>query len=180
MEGEKIMGWAIFLLIVAGIIVIIVVRKKKKKEEHLEKFYKSAAYEVGEQIKGELVKNGYDPGEWNLWHYNSDYGFCGSLPFYTGDHKLIGSLEIDFSPKYYFTMNNFHSKNSRAMEGQFYVIVNNAIGLFATSDEESKEPPPFIAIAAKEIINSGCKFKHPDWWFENYPDDKKYLNTMFQ
>ena len=179
------MGWLIFLLIVAGIILIIVLRKKKQKKENLEKFYKSAAFHIAGQIRDELTKNGYSggysfyPDGWSLFYWGSDYGFAGTLPFSKGD-KTIGEVIIDFRPRNIFKAGDIERKNTYAQTGRFYVIQNDLFGLYVISDEESKEIPPFIEIAARVIQNSGYNFRHPDWWFESEPHAREYLNVMFQ
>jgi len=59
-----------------------------------------------------------------------------------------------------------------------YVIIEN-VGLLIYSNEETKEVPEFLEIAAGVIIDSGYDIGAPKWMSEN-PESKKYLNVMFQ
>jgi hypothetical protein len=155
---------------------------KKEKEEAIEIFYKTAAYQVGEQIKDELVKNGYGNNSndlsWSISYHGVKLGVRGLLYLSKGDDK--GRLNIYFdSLSTSYNASSLFNKNCYAMLGQFYAIQDD-IGLLVESDTESKEIPPFIEIAARVIKNSEYKFVQPDWWFEKYPDARKYLNVMFR
>ena len=158
------------------------VEKIMGKKEDIEKVYGSAAYDVGEQIKNELVKIGYSPsddGKWDIGD-NQYFGFGGSLYFFDGDHHMIGNLGIDLRPDANRHLTTILIKNASALKGQYYVIVNDATGLYVESLEDSKEIPLFIVIAARVMVTSGYKFKHPDRFFDSFPDAREYINVMFQ
>jgi hypothetical protein len=155
-------------------------REKKEKEEAIEIFYKSALYQVGEQIKDELVRNGYgnynNDLSWRISYHGVDRGIHGYLYLEKGDDKgtlTFGSLSIRSKAKSLF------DKNCNAVIGQLYAIRDDN-GLLVESLTETKEIPPFIEIAARVIKNSEYKFEHPDWWLEEFPEAKAYLNVMFQ
>jgi hypothetical protein len=185
---EDIMGTFLGIVVVIVVVVVVVKMKSKEKakEKAIEDFYGSAAYQVGEQIKNELVSNGYSGGnDWTPEYKGSYYGTTGSIYLKKTDGDNVsddGFLKICLNNQSGDTVAHMYhnQKNGYAQKGQYYVIANDFLGLFVCSEKESKEIPPFIEIAARVIKNSDYKFEHPDWWFERYPDTRKYLNVMFQ